>query len=86
MLTRDFIDAIQPRALEEILQYTPGVSTGNFNGTGSEFNVRGFTTSTIGDDGGQSVFVDNFRAPGYRYNFDQSLYERIDYLKGASGV
>ena len=86
IITRDFIDAIQPRTLEEILQYTPGVSAGNQNGTGSEFNIRGFSATTIGSNGGQPVFVDDYRGPGLRYNFDTELYDRIEFLKGTSGI
>ena len=86
VITRNFLDSIQPRSVEDMLQYTPGVSAGNFNGVGQEFNIRGFSANTVGDNGGQPIFIGDYRGPALRYNFDQSLFERIDFLKGTNGI
>jgi len=85
VLTRDFLDTVKQRRLEDVLQFVPGIGTEQGETSTSAFNIRGFSGNTLSFSGG-TVFVDDYRAPGRRYHFDDSLYERIDILKGTSGV
>jgi len=85
VLTRDFLDTVKQRRLEDVLQFVPGIGTEQGETSTSAFNIRGFSANTLSFSGG-TVFVDDYRAPGRRYHFDDSLYERIDILKGTSGV
>lgn len=83
VLTRDFLDTIQPRRFEDALAYVPGagqeITLGNSDPV---FSLRGF--STTGREGG--IVVDGYQLNRRSYIPDLSLYERVDVLKGASGV
>ena len=83
VLTRDFLDAIQPRRFEDALAYVPGAGQEiTFGNSDPVFNLRGF--STTGREGG--IVVDGYQLNRRSYIPDLSLYERVDILKGTSGV
>ena len=87
--TRDFLDTIGARRIEEVLQYVPGASAESVNASGTGFNIRGFSTSVFGSvaGGGEaSIQIDNYRSATRRYHFDPALYERIDVLKGSAAL
>jgi len=87
VLTRDFIDTIGARRIEEMLQYVPGASAQFEINTGTGFNLRGFSVSAFGGgNGSDNIFIDGFRPGAHAYHFDPDLYERIDILKGPSGL
>lgn len=83
VLTRAFLDTISPRRLEDALAYIPGAGQEiTFGNSDPVFNLRGF--STTGREGG--IFVDGYQLNRRSYVPDLSLYERVDILKGTSGV
>jgi len=86
VLTGDFIDTIGAQRIEDIIQYVPGASADSVNSTANGVNIRGFSSQSLLAFGSSSFFIDGNRAPGLRYHFDQSLYERVDVLKGTSSV
>jgi len=87
VITSDFIEAIGGRRLEDIIQYTPGVSAQSVNNAGPGFNIRGFSVFAFGGGfNSDNIFIDGFRPSARRYHFDPVLYERIDILKGPSGL
>ncbi|MCG8446283.1 MAG: TonB-dependent receptor plug domain-containing protein, partial [Hyphomicrobiales bacterium] len=88
VITRDFLDTIGARRIEEVLQYVPGASAESVNASGTGFSIRGFSTTLIGGlaAGEGSVQIDNYRPAGRRYHFDPALYERIDVLKGSAAL
>lgn len=85
VLTEDFIDTIGARRLEDAMVYVPGVSfeTGTTGGAFPSYNIRGFSTQTSSSSG---TFIDGFQVNRQAYIPDLSLYERVDILKGASGL
>jgi len=91
VLTGDFLDTIGVRKLEDALQYVPGASAQFESNTGTGFNVRGFSVSAFGggnasNGSSDNIFIDGFRPGARAYHFDPALYERIDILKGPSGL
>jgi len=83
VLTEDFLRVTKPRRLEDTLAYVPGagqeITLGNSDPI---FSLRGF--SSTGREGG--LFVDGYQLIRRSYVPDPALYERIDILKGTSGV
>ena len=88
VITRDFLDTIGARRIEEVLEYVPAAAAESQNASGTGFNIRGFSTSVYGGGAGGegSVQIDNYRTAARRYHFDPALYERIDVLKGSSAL
>jgi len=83
VLTRDFLDTIKPRRFEDTLAYIPGAGQEiTFGNSDPVFNLRGFSTTSR--EGG--IFVDGYQLNRRSYVPDLSLYERVDILKGTSGV
>lgn len=84
VLTKDFLNTIAPRALEDAIQYVPGASVENAGDPFSpKFNLRGFTVDSLQSGG---IYVDGYQGVRRGYHFDRSLYEQIDILKGTSSV
>jgi iron complex outermembrane receptor protein len=89
VVTKDFLDTIGARGLEDVIAYIPGVASQNLVSTATAFNIRGFQSEAFDASfsaGGNSIRVNGFRNPGTRYVNDPVLYERIDILKGSSSM
>ena len=84
-ITKDFLNTIQTRQFEDVLDYVPGaaVNSKGFRTDDEMFSLRGFTTNSRFGGG---IYVDRFIAPRRSYHFDRSLYEQVDVLKGTSGL
>lgn len=78
VLTRSFIDDVNPTMLGDMLKYVGGAQTGNLNFSVDRFMLRGFT--------GEGDYLDGFRSSQSETQADLSTVERLEIIKGPSAI
>ena len=79
VITRDQLETLNVRTVNEALLYSPGAFASSVDGRGEYFSVRGFTAD---------IYLDGLRvpvaAPAYGFRIEPSGMERIELLRGTS--
>jgi len=78
VLTRSFIDDVNPTMLGDMLKFVGGAQTGNLNFSVDRFMLRGFT--------GEGDYQDGFRATQSETQADMSTVDRLEIIKGPSAI
>ncbi|HEU5078969.1 MAG TPA: TonB-dependent receptor [Opitutaceae bacterium] len=78
VLTRNFIDDVNPTMLGDMLKFVGGAQTGNLNFSVDRFMLRGFT--------GEGDYQDGFRSSQTETQADMSTVERLEIIKGPSAI
>ena len=84
VFTRDRIDDQDLTTLRQVLDSTPGVYSYAYDSERVLFTSRGFTIDSLLYDGMPAV--DNFDTDSVDDSLDTALYERIEIVRGASGL
>jgi len=80
LVSGDFIKAASLKTLGEIAEYTPGaINAGNQEGFGSVIKLRGFGA-------GRAIDGLNFGASFSFYEPDYAIMDRLEVVKGPSGL
>jgi iron complex outermembrane recepter protein len=78
VLTRSFIDDVNPTMLGDMLKFVGGAQTGNLNFSVDRFMIRGFT--------GEGDYQDGFRSSHSETQADMAPVERLEIIKGPSAI
>ncbi|HEX2101279.1 MAG TPA: TonB-dependent receptor plug domain-containing protein, partial [Candidatus Synoicihabitans sp.] len=78
VLTRSFIDDVNPTMLGDMLKFVGGAQTGNLNFSVDRFMLRGFT--------GEGDYMDGFRSSHSETQADMATVERLEIIKGPSAI
>ncbi len=78
VLTRSFIDDVNPTMLGDMLKFVGGAQTGNLNFSVDRFMLRGFT--------GEGDYQDGFRSSQTETQVDMATVERLEIIKGPSAI
>ncbi|HEX2855237.1 MAG TPA: TonB-dependent receptor [Opitutaceae bacterium] len=78
VLTRSFIDDVNPTMLGDLLKFVGGAQTGNLNFSVDRFMLRGFT--------GEGDYQDGFRSSHSETQADMATVERLEIIKGPSAI
>lgn len=78
VLTRSFIDDVNPTMLGDMLKFVGGAQTGNLNFSVDRFMLRGFT--------GEGDYQDGFRSSQTETQADMAPVERLEIIKGPSAI
>lgn len=78
VITRSFIDDLNPTMLGDVLKFVGGAQTGNLNFSVDRFMLRGYT--------GEGDYVDGFRASQSETQADMATVERLEIIKGPSAI
>ncbi|MFC4314067.1 TonB-dependent siderophore receptor [Steroidobacter flavus] len=77
------------RDFNDVMRYTPGVTTVQTNSLISEFYSRGYKLTTIQIDGSAPLVTqdkDVANTTGYFPLIDMSMYDHVEILRGAAGL
>ena len=78
VLTRSFIDDVNPTMLGDLLKFVGGAQTGNLNFSVDRFMLRGFT--------GEGDYQDGFRSSQTETQADMAPVDRLEIIKGPSAI
>jgi outer membrane receptor for ferric coprogen and ferric-rhodotorulic acid len=84
VFTRQRIEDFNLITIAEVLQQTPGVSVQSYDSNRTLFNARGFAINNFMFDGVPTYY--NTGAGGNSVLSDTSIYERIEVVRGATGL
>lgn len=82
--TRQYMDDFGLNAIDDVMRRTPGVSVGTYDSERTFYYSRGFTIQNFQYDGIPSLRDDAYSS-GATLS-DTSIYDRIEVIKGASGL
>lgn len=84
VFTRQRIEDFNLITISEVLQQTPGVTIQSYDSNRTLFNARGFAINNFMFDGIPTNYTTG--AGGNSILSDTSIYERIEVVRGASGL
>ncbi len=84
VFTRERIEDFNLITISEVLQQTPGVSIQSYDSNRTLFNARGFAINNFMFDGVPTNYTTG--AGGNSILSDTSIYERIEIVRGATGL
>lgn len=84
VFTRQRIEDFNLITIAEVLQQTPGVTVQSYDSNRTLFNARGFAINNFMFDGVPTNYTTG--AGGNSILSDTSIYERIEIVRGASGL
>lgn len=84
VVTHQQMNDFSLKSINEVLDHTPGLSTQSAGSAITYYYARGFAVQSMQYDGMQTSF-DNFY-PGTDTLKDMAIYDRVEVLKGASGL
>ncbi|KAF1055551.1 MAG: Ferripyoverdine receptor [Stenotrophomonas maltophilia] len=84
VFTRQRIEDFNLITIAEVLQQTPGVTVQSYDSNRTLFNARGFAINNFMFDGIPTNYTTG--AGGNSILSDTSVYERIEIVRGASGL
>lgn len=87
VVTRQQMDDLGLRDISDVMFFTAGAtSTGQDPDGGYAFNIRGFDVANYQVDGLQGSYMPPQRGSFHSVAFDTILYDRIEILRGATGL
>lgn len=83
VVTREQLDDWQISDIRSALDAAPGITTTRLNFEASYFYSRGFQIDSVQIDGGAPLNVASYT---YNANQDMAFYDRVEVMRGASGL
>ncbi|WP_249729206.1 TonB-dependent siderophore receptor [Acidovorax sp. CCYZU-2555] len=84
VITRQEMDDFNLRAIDDVMRHTPGVSTVTYDTERTEYYARGFSINEFQYDG--IPMTRNSRYSAGNTLSDMAIYDRVEVLKGATGL
>ncbi|MBW7900188.1 MAG: TonB-dependent siderophore receptor [Rhodocyclaceae bacterium] len=84
VITRQEMDDFNLRAIDDVIRHTPGVSTITYDTERTEYFARGFAINEFQYDG--IPMTRNSRYSAGNTLSDMAIYDRVEVLKGATGL
>ena len=83
VMTREQLDDRQISDIRDALAATPGITTTKLNFDSSYYYARGFQIDSMQIDGGAPLNIASYT---YSTNQDLAFYDRVEVMRGASGL
>lgn len=83
VVTREQLDDRQISDIRDALAATPGITTSKLNFDSSYYYARGFQIDSMQIDGGAPLNIASYT---YSTNQDLAFYDRVEVMRGASGL
>ncbi|HVR48421.1 MAG TPA: TonB-dependent siderophore receptor [Pseudorhodoferax sp.] len=83
VITREQLDDRRMADIRDALAATPGITTSQLNFESSYFYARGFQIDSLSVDGGAPLNIADYT---YSYNQNMAFYDRVEVMRGASGL
>lgn len=83
VITRQQLDDLRLLDIRDAMAATPGITTSQLNADSSYFYARGFQIDSLSIDGGPPLNIASYT---YSVNQDMAFYDRVEVMRGASGL
>ncbi|MGC3986759.1 MAG: TonB-dependent siderophore receptor [Pseudorhodoferax sp.] len=83
VVTREQLDDRRMLDIRDALGATPGITTSQLNADSTYYYARGFQIDSMQIDGGPPLNIASFT---YSVNQDMAFYDRVEVMRGASGL